>query len=177
MSSRNGLPQNKKPRSISRASPISCERFENRARHSAIACSTPPADFQIEHPTDRRVGPLLAEVSTLFAAQPQTMRSLLLDAQPLATDPQLKAQINDDLKRLELIGQPLTLHFATLEGKTFDLEQVRGSVVMIVFFAVWSAQSVVALERIRSATSKLPANRCGSSASAWTQRRSPLPPC
>jgi peroxiredoxin len=113
--------------------------------------------FQFEHPTDRRVGPVLAEVATLFAAQPQTMRSLLNDAQALVTDPQLKAQISDDLKRIDLMGQPLPLRLTTLQKKTFDLQQQRGTIVIIAFFAVWSPPSIAALETIRAAAAKLPA--------------------
>ena len=111
--------------------------------------------FQLDHPDDRRIAALLAEVATLFELQPETMRELLTDAQPLATDPQLKAQIEDDLKRVALFGQPLRLEFTTTRGEAFTIEQLRGSVVVLVFFAVWSGPSVNALDAVREATVKL----------------------
>jgi peroxiredoxin len=112
--------------------------------------------FQLDHPDDRRIAALLVEVATLFELQPKIMRDLLTDAQALATDPQLKAQIEDDLKRIELFGQPLRLEFTTTRGETFTIEQLRGSVVVLVFFAIWSGPSINALDAVREAAVKLP---------------------
>ena len=39
--------------------------------------------FQADHPGDRRIAALLAEVATLFDAQPKTKEALLTEAQPL----------------------------------------------------------------------------------------------
>ena len=61
--------------------------------------------FASGHPADRRLAALLAEVATLFDAQPKTKETLLMDAQPLATDPELKARIADDLKRVRRLGE------------------------------------------------------------------------
>ena len=112
--------------------------------------------FQTNHPGDRRVAALLAEVAILFESQPATMRQLLGDARALATDPTLTAQISDDLKRAGFVGELVPLRFGTVQGTTFDLEEARGSVVLVIFFAVWSAESVAALERLRIATGKFP---------------------
>jgi peroxiredoxin len=109
--------------------------------------------FQNDHADDRRVAALLAEVATLFESQPSTMRQLLNDARALATDQTLIAQINDDLRRAGLVGQSVPLRFSTVQGKTVDLEQLRGSVVLVMFFAVWSNESIAALDRVRAATS------------------------
>jgi hypothetical protein len=111
--------------------------------------------FQSEHPGDRRVAALLAEVATLFEAQPRTMKQLLTDARATATDPALMAQIADDLKRANLVGEIMPLRFTTVQGKEFDLQQLRGSVVLAIFFAVWSNESVAALDRVRAATAKI----------------------
>jgi peroxiredoxin len=111
--------------------------------------------FQREHSADRRVGALLAEVALLFESQPQTMKELLIDARATATDPGLVAQITDDLKRANSVGEIIPLRFTTVQGKEFDLQQLRGSVVLAVFFAVWSNESTAALERVRAATAKM----------------------
>ncbi|HEX8310792.1 MAG TPA: thioredoxin-like domain-containing protein [Chthoniobacteraceae bacterium] len=111
--------------------------------------------FQTAHPTDRRLGALLAEVASLFTLQPKTMEGLLRDAQSHAKDPELSQRISDDLKRLELLGQRPPLSFTTVQGTTFDVEQVRGSVAVVVFFAVWSKPSLEVVENVRQALGSL----------------------
>ncbi|HEX5177669.1 MAG TPA: TlpA disulfide reductase family protein, partial [Chthoniobacteraceae bacterium] len=111
--------------------------------------------FQTEHPGDRRIAALLAEVALLFESQPRTMKELLMDARATARDPALMAQITDDLKRANSVGELIPLRFTTVQGKEFDLQQLRGSVVLAVFFAVWSDESTAVLERIRAATAKM----------------------
>ena len=56
--------------------------------------------FQGDHPGDRRLASLLAEVAALFDMQPATKLALLEDALPLAKDAELKSRIADDLKRV-----------------------------------------------------------------------------
>lgn len=112
--------------------------------------------FQQTHPADRRLAALLAEIAGLFPLQPKTMRALLTDAQALAKDEQLRAQIGDDLKRLDLLGQLLPLSFTAAQGGSFDMAEARGSVVIVAFFAVWSPQSVAALDTVRDVSAKLP---------------------
>ncbi len=112
-------------------------------------------DFQRTHPGDRRVAPLLAEVAPLFLLQPKTMRALLADADASATEAELKGRIADDLRRLDLIGQTLPLEFTDVDGKKFEIEQTRGSVVALVFFAVWSPPSIATLEKMQAAVASL----------------------
>jgi len=104
--------------------------------------------FQRDHPADRRVALLLAEVAVAFENDPKTMRALLLDAQSLATTAELRSRVADDLKRLDLVGRPVLIRTTKLDGKPFDLEQYRGSVVVLAFFAVWSSPSTGALEML-----------------------------
>ena len=115
--------------------------------------------FQAAHPDDPRLGALLAEVALLFDMQPKTMLALLLDAQPLARDDDLKARIADDLRRVEMLGNPVALRFKAADGRTLDVADHRGKVVLLVFFAVWSQPSIEALDRIQRAASDLPRDR------------------
>ena len=130
--------------------------------------------FQSQHPNDRRVAPLLAEVAVLFEREPQTMRALLDDAQKFARTPQLKAQIADGLRRVQLLGQPLKLRWPALNGKPINLEEWRGNVGVLVFFAVWSPPSVAALETVRSALATLPADSIGIVAISLDAEKPPL---
>ena len=115
--------------------------------------------FQAAHPDDARLGALLAEVALLFDTEPKTMHALLLDAQPLARDDDLKARIADDLRRVELLGQPVALRFTAPDGRVLDVADHRGKIVLLVFFAVWSPPSIEALDKIQRAAADLPRDR------------------
>lgn len=112
--------------------------------------------FQSAHPDDPRLAALLAEVATLFDLQPKTKQALLLDSQNLATDAELKTRIADDLRRVELLGQPIELRFKPASGGGFDVADYRGKVVLLVFFAGWSQPALEALDSIQSAAASFP---------------------
>ncbi len=124
---------------------------EQRATLAAMA-----RRFQSDHPSDRRLAALLAEVATLFDMQPQTKLSLLEGAQPLAIDEQLKARIADDLTRVRLLGKAIALSGTTLTGKAADVAAMRGKPVLVVFFAEFSPPSLAALPAIKRAVAELP---------------------
>lgn len=115
--------------------------------------------FQAEHPTDRRLPRLLVEIATLFDSEPETKRSLLLSAQAAAQDDELKDRIADDLKRVEQLGKPVALRFTTTQNKAIDLEESRGKVVLLVFFANWSPPSIDALTKLQRTMKDLPKDR------------------
>jgi peroxiredoxin len=112
--------------------------------------------FQADHPGDRRVAALLTEVATLFDGQPRVKTELLTDASALATEPGLKVRIADDLRRTDLLGTPIKLNFTSLQGKEFSIEEYRGRLVLVVFFADFSPPSTEALARIQKAIAALP---------------------
>lgn len=114
--------------------------------------------FQASFPDDRRLAALLTEVATRFDHEPKRKRALLVDAHLLTRDDELKARIADDLKRLDLLGETIALRFAPAEGDPADLADYRGKVVVLVFFAAWSQPSVEAIEAIRKAAPKWPAD-------------------
>ena len=97
--------------------------------------------FQKGYPEDRRLAAVLAEVATLFESDPKTKAALVSDAEKLAKEPELKAQLADDRKRLALVNKPLGLHFPGMDGANFDIKSQRGKVVVVMFFATWSAPS------------------------------------
>ena len=111
--------------------------------------------FQQHHPGDRRIAALLAETATLFTSDPKTMRSLLISAQGIAPDSELRARIADDLKRLDLLGKPLSLEGTTVQGQRLQLAKFRGSVVLVVFFAAWSPPSKDALTTAKRAVASM----------------------
>ena len=112
--------------------------------------------FQREHPGDRRLAALLAQVATLFDMQPKTKLALLEDAERLATDAEVKAGVADDLRRVRLLGREVALSGPTLQGKTADLAAMRGKPVIVIFFAEFSPPSVAALSALKRAVAELP---------------------
>jgi peroxiredoxin len=111
--------------------------------------------FQQQHPEDRRLGALFAEVARLFDAQPQKKEALLREAASLTTDSALKLQIDDDLKRIAMLGKPVELAAATAEGGRVDVQRFRGNVVLIYFFASWSAPAMLGLREIHALASDM----------------------
>ncbi|HEX8296577.1 MAG TPA: TlpA disulfide reductase family protein, partial [Chthoniobacteraceae bacterium] len=111
--------------------------------------------FHLAHPADRRIGSLLTEVATLFDDQPKVKTELLRQADSAATEPGLKRRIADDLRRVDLLGQPLALGFTSLKGEAIRLEDFRGRVVLIVFFADFSPPSTQMLAKIRETLAAL----------------------
>lgn len=112
--------------------------------------------FHAGHPGDRRVPALLAEVATLFDHQPRVQASLLNDANAAAVEPGLKARIADDLRRLDLLGQPVPLSFTSVQGQEVKMEDFRGKAVLVVFFADFSPPSTEALVRLQRVIAELP---------------------
>ena len=112
--------------------------------------------FQTDHPGDRRIAALLAEVATLFDAQPKTKEELLAAAQPLATDDDLKGRIADDLKRVRLLGEEVPLAFTSAQGREIKIAELRGQPVLVVFFAAFSSPSLAAITSVQRAVAELP---------------------
>jgi len=104
--------------------------------------------FQASYPNDRRVAALITEVATLFDDQPLRKKALLNQALAAAPSPELRARIEDDLKRLSFLGRPIEIRGATLNGTEVDLARFRGKVTVVYFFASWSAPSLAGLEEV-----------------------------
>ena len=112
--------------------------------------------FQTDHPGDRRIAALLAEVAVLFDALPKTKEELLAEAQPLARDDELKGRIADDLKRVRMLGEEVPLAFTSAQGREIKIADLRGQPVLVVFFAAFSPQSLAAVTSVQRAVAELP---------------------
>ena len=111
--------------------------------------------FAKEFPDDRRVAALLAEVASAFEDEPKTARALLEQARPAAKTDELRMRIDDDLKRLGLLGKPLEMKWTSLGGTRIDLEKLRGRVVLIYFFASTSSPSMLELDWVKQLATRV----------------------
>ncbi len=114
-------------------------------------------EFALAHPGDRRIAGLLVEIATLFDSEPGEKRALLLEARSALrgrTDggsPALGGRIADDLRRLDLLGRLLPGRFEPIRGTPVELATLRGRVVVIAFWASWSAPSLRMIEELKVA--------------------------
>ena len=114
--------------------------------------------FKKDYPTDHRNGALLAEMASAYDSEPQKKRDLLNEALRYADTAELKARINDDLKRLGMLGRPLKLKFDSVQGDAIDLDSYHGKVVLVYFFAGWSTPSVLGLQPVKDIADHMPKN-------------------
>jgi hypothetical protein len=115
----------------------------DRRRERAV---TSALNFAGAFPDDRRAPRLLAEASTACDNQPGLKRRLVTQALGLpatSADPSLKRRLEDDIRRLDLLGKPVNLSFRAIDGSVVDLSRDRGKVVAIVFWAADSAPCLV----------------------------------
>jgi peroxiredoxin len=110
-----------------------------------------------EFPDDRRVASLLAEVASAYDDSPHTARALLEQALPAAKTAELRERISDDLKRLAMLGKPLDMKWTAVDGAAVDLQNLRGKVVLVCFFASWSPPSMLELDWVRQLAARYPA--------------------
>ena len=110
--------------------------------------------FQSRFPGDRRIAPLLTEIATLYDADPRQKEDLLDEALRNNPDAPLTRRINDDLKRISLLGKPLALGFTSTQGNKIDVQQFHGKVTLIYFFAAWSSPSVAGLGVVKGILSQ-----------------------
>jgi hypothetical protein len=112
--------------------------------------------FTVKYPGDRRGPRLLVEAATVCDDFPNQKRELLDEALRLTDEEPLKRRISDDLRRLDLLGKPLELKFAALDGGEINLAKFRGYVVVLIFWSADSPHSLLWLRDFRSAWETLP---------------------
>lgn len=106
--------------------------------------------FDAAYPDDRRTAGLLTEVATLYDAVPSQKKDLLDEAAKRAKDEMLRSRINDDLKRLALLGKPLDVRLLPWQGgAAINLADAHGRVEVLLFWASWSMPALHELARLK----------------------------
>lgn len=118
--------------------------------------TTSARNFAIEFPQDRRAARLLAEAASLCDNHPEQKKPLIEQALVLSKDESLTQRLKDDMKRLDQLGNPVSLSFQAMDGKSVDLSQYHGQVVAIVFWAADSAPCLLWMGDFASYASNTP---------------------
>ncbi len=108
-----------------------------RTEQSARELSAAIAKFLETHPDDpRRPALKLTEAQALENFDPATARAIYEEVAK-DEDPDIAQAAKNGLELMELRDKPLELSFTTVDGKNFDLADLRGKVVLVDFWATW----------------------------------------
>ena len=72
---------------------------------------------------------------------------------PIASD-EIKQSAAGELKKLDLVGKPMDLHFTAVDGREVDVAKLKGKVVLVDFWATWCAPCVGELPHVKEAYDK-----------------------
>lgn len=107
--------------------------------------------LQKDFPTRMEPQLLLVSVADGWMTAGETDRAQTLLAELAKVE--LPEEAQEGLKRLQdrlnRLGKPVTLKLTSLQGKPVDLTSLQGKVVLIHFWATWSANSVAELPKLK----------------------------
>jgi peroxiredoxin len=128
---------------------------EQRMKENVVNAAT---NFHSRYPGDRRGPRLLVEAASICGDDPRTRRALLETALRDTREEDLKSRIIDTLRQVDLIGRPISFKMPRLTGGNLDLKDLRGQVVLLVFWAASSPQSLYWLQGFLNQASSFPQN-------------------
>jgi len=117
---------------------IASAKFDkDRTEDSARALSGAITKFLETHPDDNRAPALkLTEAQAMETFDPDRARALY-EEMAKNEDKEVADAAKDGLAMMEMRTKPLELSFAAVDGRTIDLADLRGKVVLVDFWATW----------------------------------------